>query len=51
VTPTPDPVLTVKRPRAPRKPTAATAVAKKPNDKPPPGKRGGLVPKVPLKTD
>jgi ATP-dependent Clp protease ATP-binding subunit ClpA len=52
VTPKPDPVLKEKRPRAPRKPKAATAaIAKKPNDKPPPGKRGGLVPKVPLKTD
>jgi ATP-dependent Clp protease ATP-binding subunit ClpA len=51
VTPKPDPVLKEKRPPRPRKPKAAFTAQKKPNDKSPPGKRGGLVPKVPLKTN
>jgi ATP-dependent Clp protease ATP-binding subunit ClpA len=51
VTPKPDPVLKEKRAAKPRKSRAPVVAAKKPNDRPPPGKRGGLVPKVPLKTD
>ncbi|MBN9014645.1 MAG: ATP-dependent Clp protease ATP-binding subunit ClpA, partial [Rhizobiales bacterium] len=44
VTPKPDPVLKEKRAAKPRKPKAPVVAAKKPNDRPPPGKRGGLVP-------
>ena len=50
VTPRPEPTPEdAKKPRAPRKPRAAAA--KKPPEGGEGGKRGGLVPKVPLKTN